>query len=136
MTVDMDNADRPKPKGHSMKQEEAAGAVHPRVPKVSKPTLKNDTGSREVRVVSHKHTPLFFSRWEMTPTDMLALLAISVVAVVVRCYGLSTPGSVVFDEVHFGKFAGKYINGTYFYDLHPPLAKMMFAVAGKLAGYD
>ncbi|KAJ2517873.1 hypothetical protein GGI11_003035 [Coemansia sp. RSA 2049] len=136
MTVDMDNADRPKPKGHSMKQKESAGASQPLVPKVSKPTLKNDTGSGEVRVVSHKHTPLFFSRWQMTSSDMLALLAISVVAVVVRCYGLSTPGSVVFDEVHFGKFAGKYINGTYFYDLHPPLAKMMFAVAGKLAGYD
>ncbi|KAJ2332596.1 hypothetical protein GGI00_002717, partial [Coemansia sp. RSA 2681] len=46
------------------------------------------------------------------------------------------PNQVVFDEVHFGKFAGKYINGTYFYDLHPPLAKMMFAAAGRLAGYD
>ncbi|KAI8318972.1 PMT-domain-containing protein [Martensiomyces pterosporus] len=61
---------------------------------------------------------------------------LTLVAVVVRCYGLSIPNQVVFDEVHFGKFAGKYINGTYFYDLHPPLAKMMFAAAGRLAGYD
>lgn len=69
-------------------------------------------------------------------TDYLALLFLSLTSIIVRCYSLSTPGEVVFDEVHFGKFAGKYINGTYFYDLHPPLAKMMFAAAGYLSGYD
>ncbi|KAJ1939858.1 Dolichyl-phosphate-mannose--protein mannosyltransferase 1, partial [Linderina macrospora] len=69
-------------------------------------------------------------------TDALVLLLTTALAIIVRCHNLSTPNQVVFDEVHFGKFAGKYINGTYFYDLHPPLAKMMFAAAGKLAGYD
>ncbi|KAI8324712.1 protein O-D-mannosyltransferase [Martensiomyces pterosporus] len=57
-------------------------------------------------------------------------------AAYIRLWRLSNPANVVFDEVHFGKFAGKYINGTYFFDVHPPLAKMMFAAAGKLAGYD
>ncbi|KAJ2401178.1 hypothetical protein GGI23_001566 [Coemansia sp. RSA 2559] len=139
MTVDMDKEGKQghRPKGHSM-QPDQAGAAQPRIPKVSKGTdaalpLAQTTA---VNVVSHKHVPAFFSQWEMTRTDVLSLVAITLVAVVVRCYGLSTPGSVVFDEVHFGKFAGKYINGTYFYDLHPPLAKMMFALAGKLAGYD
>ncbi|KAJ1665276.1 hypothetical protein EV178_003334 [Coemansia sp. RSA 1646] len=124
-----------KPKGHSMRPE-PPGTVQARVPKISKDAGTLPSADGTVSVVSHKHVPAFFSQWEMTRTDMLSLIAITLVAIVVRCYGLSTPGSVVFDEVHFGKFAGKYINGTYFYDLHPPLAKMMFALAGKLAGYD
>jgi dolichyl-phosphate-mannose-protein mannosyltransferase len=38
--------------------------------------------------------------------------------------------------VHFGKYAGYYIRGTYFFDLHPPLAKMTLAYVAWLAGYD
>ncbi|PIA15369.1 PMT-domain-containing protein, partial [Coemansia reversa NRRL 1564] len=65
---------------------------------------------------------------------LLGLLLL--LALLVRCFRLAEPAQVVFDEVHFGKFAGRYLNGTYFYDLHPPLAKLMFAAAGHMAGYD
>ncbi|KAJ1962510.1 hypothetical protein GGI12_002608 [Dipsacomyces acuminosporus] len=78
----------------------------------------------------------FYAHWNFTSTDAITLLLVTLTAVIVRCYRLSVPSQVVFDEVHFGKFAGKYINGTYFYDLHPPLAKMMFAAVGRLVGYD
>ncbi|KAJ2893937.1 hypothetical protein IWW38_002730, partial [Coemansia aciculifera] len=81
-------------------------------------------------------TSFFHAKWTCTSTDAVLLAGVLLVAVIVRCWRLSVPNQVVFDEVHFGKFAGKYINGTYFYDLHPPLAKMMFAAAGRLAGYD
>ncbi|OMJ12642.1 Dolichyl-phosphate-mannose-protein mannosyltransferase 1 [Smittium culicis] len=68
--------------------------------------------------------------------DYLLIISITIFSVFFRTYRLAHPNEVVFDEVHFGKFAGKYINRTYFFDLHPPLAKMMFALAGKLSGYD
>ena len=41
-----------------------------------------------------------------------------------------------FDEVHFGRFAGKYIKSSYFVDVHPPLAKLLITLAGFLFGYD
>lgn len=64
------------------------------------------------------------------------VVALMVFTGVVRLYKLSWPSSVVFDEVHFGGFASKYIKGTFFMDVHPPLAKMLFAGVGSLAGYN
>lgn len=57
-------------------------------------------------------------------------------AAAVRLWALSKPDSVVFDEVHFGKFAAKYIKGIFFTDVHPPLAKMLFAGVASLAGFN
>ncbi|KAJ2499190.1 hypothetical protein GGH96_003704 [Coemansia sp. RSA 1972] len=75
-------------------------------------------------------------RLTISKNQWLTLGLITLFAAYIRLWRLSNPANVVFDEVHFGKFAGKYLNSTYFFDVHPPLAKMMFAAAGKLAGYD
>lgn len=69
-------------------------------------------------------------------TDRQLLVGINVVALVVRLFNLNYPSSVVFDEVHFGGFASKYIKGAFFMDVHPPLAKMLFALVSWLAGFD
>lgn len=71
-----------------------------------------------------------------TSTDYQFISVLTLFACVIRFYKLSQPSSVVFDEVHFGGFARKYVIGRFFMDVHPPLAKMLFAVAGYLAGYD
>ncbi|CDO54877.1 hypothetical protein DV113_000348 [Geotrichum candidum] len=72
----------------------------------------------------------------LNSTDYKFLTILTVFAVFVRFRKLSQPSSVVFDEVHFGGFARKYIIGRFFMDVHPPLAKMLFAVVGYLVGYD
>ncbi|KAF2641716.1 PMT-domain-containing protein [Massarina eburnea CBS 473.64] len=66
--------------------------------------------------------------------SLLGLLLL--VAGVVRLFRISQPTSVVFDEVHFGGFASKYIKGKFFMDVHPPLAKLLITLAGWLAGFD
>ena len=35
-----------------------------------------------------------------------------------------------FDEVHFGRFTNYILNGTFFFDVHPPFAKLVFAYTG------
>ncbi|KAF2099873.1 dolichyl-phosphate-mannose--protein mannosyltransferase 4 [Rhizodiscina lignyota] len=66
----------------------------------------------------------------------LALVVITILAFVTRFWGISHPNQVVFDEVHFGKFASYYLQRTYFFDVHPPFGKLLFALAGWMVGYN
>jgi hypothetical protein len=43
---------------------------------------------------------------------------------------------ISFDEVHFGKFAGFYIKREYYFDVHPPFAKLLYGLAGWFVGFD
>ncbi|KAI1260992.1 glycosyltransferase family 39 protein [Xylariaceae sp. FL1019] len=66
----------------------------------------------------------------------IAFAIITALAFVSRFWGISHPNEVVFDEVHFGKFASYYLEKTYFFDVHPPFGKLLFALMGWLVGYD
>jgi len=66
----------------------------------------------------------------------IALSIITFLAFLTRFWGISHPNEVVFDEVHFGKFASYYLERTYFFDVHPPFGKLLFALMGWFVGYD
>ena len=67
-------------------------------------------------------------------TVLLAVLLL--LSAAVHLIGLSYPRSVVFDEVHFGKFATAYCcSHEYFFDIHPPHAKLIIAGVARLLGY-
>eukprot|EP00742_Colponemidia_sp_Colp-10_P003298 GILJ01003511.1.p1 GENE.GILJ01003511.1~~GILJ01003511.1.p1 ORF type:complete len:499 (-),score=60.04 GILJ01003511.1:198-1628(-) len=65
------------------------------------------------------------------PVKMLFILALAI-----RLYQLPNPSQVVFDEVHFGEFTQAYLSGKYFFDIHPPLGKLLLAGIAYLSGYE
>ncbi|MDE1975307.1 MAG: phospholipid carrier-dependent glycosyltransferase [Patescibacteria group bacterium] len=44
------------------------------------------------------------------------------------------PAQVVFDETFAGRFLGDYARGSFFFDVHPPLAKLIVYAVGFLTG--
>src|SRR3989344_2118579 len=46
------------------------------------------------------------------------------------------PNEVVFDEVHFGKFVSAYYTHQYYFDIHPPLGKLLVAGFGYLFNFQ
>jgi dolichyl-phosphate-mannose-protein mannosyltransferase len=66
----------------------------------------------------------------------LPLLILLILSAFVHLVGLSHPRSVVFDEVHFGSFSSAYCcNHEYFFDPHPPHAKLIIAGTARLLGF-
>lgn len=64
---------------------------------------------------------------------VLVLLA---VGAFLHLYRLAEPRRVVFDEVHFGGFVTSYLGDrSYFFDIHPPHAKLLIAGVAALGGY-
>ena len=68
--------------------------------------------------------------------NALPLIILLLLSAAVHLVGLSHPDSVVFDEVHFGSFSTAYCcNHEYFFDPHPPHAKLLIAGTARLLGY-
>ena len=84
-----------------------------------------------INKTSEETNPFFIN----VKIDAMAVL-IFVVGVFTRILRLESPNHVVFDEMHYGKYASLYLKNTFFFDSNPPLGKMMIAFAGYLAGFD
>ncbi|XP_055851879.1 protein O-mannosyl-transferase 2 [Episyrphus balteatus] len=62
--------------------------------------------------------------------------AVIVLTAATRYYKVTEPDHVCWDETHFGKMGSWYINRTFFFDVHPPLGKMLIGLSGYLTGYN
>lgn len=58
------------------------------------------------------------------------------IALAIRLWRIFYPAGVVFDEVYFGNFTNYYIKSQFYYDIHPPLGKILAAVMANLSEYD
>ncbi|KAK0925054.1 Dolichyl-phosphate-mannose--protein mannosyltransferase 4 [Friedmanniomyces endolithicus] len=127
------------PQGVRQRQKEApngkkrtGGTTMPTTDGSSDGSLMNGNMGEKIEQVKQKGKEVVQRDWDYK----LALAIITVLAFVTRFWGISHPNQVVFDEVHFGKFASYYLQRTYFFDVHPPFGKLLFALAGWLVGYD
>ncbi|XP_071165426.1 protein O-mannosyl-transferase 1-like isoform X2 [Mytilus edulis] len=59
-----------------------------------------------------------------------------ILSVATRLWRLGFPRAVVFDELHFAKYASLYLQRIFFFDSHPPLGKMLLALAGGYSGFE
>jgi dolichyl-phosphate-mannose-protein mannosyltransferase len=64
------------------------------------------------------------------------LCILTIAALVTRLWGLFAPAAVVFDEVYFKVYAGDYLTGSYYFDPHPPLGKLLLGAWGWLTHQD
>lgn len=83
-----------------------------------------------------KIPPIVTASRSVSLRDLPLILALVLVGIYVRFSKIGYPNSVVFDEVHFGGFSKKYVLGKFFMDVHPPLAKMLFAAVSSIGGFD
>ncbi|KAI9349029.1 Dolichyl-phosphate-mannose-protein mannosyltransferase-domain-containing protein [Obelidium mucronatum] len=68
--------------------------------------------------------------------NAVILGVLSLLALFTRLFQIGKANTVVWDEAHFGKFAGFYQTRKWYTDLHPPLGKSMLGLFANFVGFD
>ncbi|XP_038011825.1 protein O-mannosyl-transferase 1 isoform X1 [Motacilla alba alba] len=67
----------------------------------------------------------------------VSLVALTLMGLISRLWGLCYPRAVVFDEVYYGQFVSLYMKRIFFVDdSGPPFGHMLLALGGYLGGFD
>ena len=69
-------------------------------------------------------------------TDTVLLFFLTVISFGIHFWMIQYPDYVIFDEVHFGNFTNWYTRSQFFFDIHPPLGKMIMFALANFSEYD
>ncbi|ADM11123.1 dolichyl-phosphate-mannose-protein O-mannosyl transferase [Encephalitozoon intestinalis ATCC 50506] len=64
--------------------------------------------------------------------EISTVLLIFTLSIVMKTYRIENGDFVVWDEAHFGKFSEKYLSRKFYFDVHPPLGKILTSLGGYL----
>ncbi|KAI9716884.1 MAG: hypothetical protein M1812_005033 [Candelaria pacifica] len=67
---------------------------------------------------------------------ILAPIIFTLLSFFTRMYKIGLSPIVTWDEAHFGKFGSHYLKREFYFDVHPPLGKMLVGLSGYIAGYN
>jgi len=93
--------------------------------------LTNLTNRRLDRSATDENDPFSFQIKINLPVFILAI-----VAFLMRFWYLEYPKSIVFDELHYGRFVSLYMKKTFYFDSQPPLGKQLIAILAWLFDYN
>ncbi|KAI8640021.1 Dolichyl-phosphate-mannose-protein mannosyltransferase-domain-containing protein [Parasitella parasitica] len=82
--------------------------------------------------IKHKKAISFVLRYQHT----IAVSLLTLLSCWTRFYLIGKSRKVVWDEAHFGKFGSFYLRREFYFDVHPPLGKMLVGLSGVLANYN